>query len=63
MARGKKEMEGSEEVRRRCHLLVGMQKLPLDILREHFRHNADHIIDQVEASKLPMFRQERVDGK
>lgn len=45
-------MEGDEEVHRHCRLLVGMQKLPLDILREHFSHDEDHIIDQAEAVKL-----------
>lgn len=41
-----------EEVLRTCRLLVGMQKMPLDILREYFSKDEDHIIDQAEAVKL-----------
>ena len=44
--------EGKDEVHRVCRLLVGMQKMPIDILREHFRSDEDHIIDQTEAIKL-----------
>lgn len=44
--------EGNEDIHRVCRLLVGMQKLPIDILREHFRHDDDHIIDQAEVVKL-----------
>ncbi|TAK62802.1 MAG: NgoFVII family restriction endonuclease [Bacteroidetes bacterium] len=44
--------EGEEEVHRICRLLVGMQKLPVDILREYFYRDEDHIFDQAEASKL-----------
>lgn len=35
-----------------CRLLVGMQKLPVDILRDYFRINDDYIFDQSEAVKL-----------
>lgn len=35
-----------------CRLLVGMQKTPSDILREHFARGNDYIIDQAEAVKL-----------
>ena len=45
-------VEESEEVYRTCRLLVGMQKLPVDILRESFVKNDDHIIDTAEANKL-----------
>jgi len=44
--------EGSVDVHRVCRLLVGMQKLPIDILREYFSKNDDYIIDQAEALKL-----------
>jgi len=35
-----------------CRLLVGMQKTPSDILREHFAKGNDYVIDQAEALKL-----------
>ena len=44
--------EGTEDIHRTCRLLVGMQKLPIDILREHLTSDEDHIIDQAEAVKL-----------
>lgn len=44
--------EGTEDIYRTCRLLVGMQKLPIDILREHLTNDEDHIIDQAEAVKL-----------
>jgi superfamily II DNA or RNA helicase len=45
-------MEGDEEVHSFCRLLVGMQKMPIDILKEYFSHDEEHIIDQAEAVKL-----------
>ncbi len=44
--------EGAEDIHRTCRLLVGMQKLPVDILKEHLTNDGDHIIDQSEAVKL-----------
>lgn len=44
--------EGNEMVHRVCRLLVGMQKMPVDILREYFFKSEDDIIDQAEAVKL-----------
>lgn len=44
--------EGKENVLRCCRLLVGMQKLPVDILKEHFSHEEDHVVDQAEVVKL-----------
>jgi superfamily II DNA or RNA helicase len=44
--------EGEDQLHRYCRLLVGMQKMPVDILRDHFRNDDDHIIDQAEAVKL-----------
>jgi superfamily II DNA or RNA helicase len=44
--------EGDDEIHRCCRLLVGMQKLPIDMLREHLTQDEDHIIDQAEAVKL-----------
>lgn len=44
--------EGGEEIHRCCRLLVGMQKLPIDILKEHLTKDEEHTIDQAEAVKL-----------
>jgi hypothetical protein len=49
---GQTIIEGKEEIHRTCRLLVGMQKMPLEIIREHFAHPDDHVIDQAEALKL-----------
>jgi hypothetical protein len=43
--------EDGQEIHRCCRLLVGMQKMPVDILKEHFSHD-EHAIDQSEALKL-----------
>jgi hypothetical protein len=45
-------VEGNDDVHRICRLLVGMQKMPIDILRDYFSKEEDHIIDQAEAIKL-----------
>jgi superfamily II DNA or RNA helicase len=45
-------VEGEDNVHRICRLLVGMQKMPVDILRDYFSKDDDHIIDQAEAVKL-----------
>lgn len=44
--------EKSEDIHRICRLLVGMQKMPIDIIRDYFSKNEDDIIDQAEAVKL-----------
>jgi len=44
--------EGNSEIHRICRLLVGMQKLPIDILKEHLTNGDDHAMDQAEAVKL-----------
>ncbi|TDG36684.1 NgoFVII family restriction endonuclease [Pedobacter changchengzhani] len=49
---GKLVMEGKDDVHRICRLLVGMQKMPIDILRDYFSHFEDNIIDQKEALVL-----------
>jgi hypothetical protein len=49
---GAKVVEGSDDIFRICRLLVGMQKMPVDILREYFSKDDDYIIDQAEAVKL-----------
>ncbi|MFN5309755.1 MAG: helicase-related protein [Candidatus Kapaibacterium sp.] len=49
---GANVVEGRNEIHRICRLLVGMQKMPVDILREHFSKDTGHIVDQAEAVKL-----------
>jgi len=49
---GENVFEVKDEYHRICRLLVGMQKLPVDILREYFRTDDDYILDQSEALKL-----------
>lgn len=49
---GASVVEGVDDVHRICRLLVGMQKMPVDILRDYFTKDEDHIIDQAEAVKL-----------
>jgi len=44
--------EEKDEFHRICRLLVGMQKLPVDLLRDYFRAEEDYILDQSEAVKL-----------
>lgn len=43
--------EGAEKVHRCARLLVGMQKMPIDVLKESFNHDDNHI-DQAEVVKL-----------
>lgn len=45
-------VEGKDEIHRICRLLVGMQKMPVDILRDYFSKDDDYTIDQAEAVKL-----------
>ena len=49
---GEKVNENNDEIHRCCRLLVGMQKLPIDILKEHYYEDGSNIIDQAEAVKL-----------
>ncbi|MEO8962816.1 MAG: restriction endonuclease PLD domain-containing protein [Ginsengibacter sp.] len=49
---GQEIIEKDDKILRCCRLLVGMQKLPIDILKEHFQYGDLHIIDQAEAVKL-----------
>lgn len=49
---GESVNEGTENTVRYCRLLVGMQKMPSDILREHFYSDENHLIDNAEALKL-----------
>jgi len=50
--RGNNVVEADEEIQRYCRLLVGMQKLPVDIIKEHFSQDETHTMDQAEAVKL-----------
>ncbi|TXH60573.1 MAG: NgoFVII family restriction endonuclease [Bacteroidia bacterium] len=49
---GDRVFEGDEEVLRSCRLLVGMQKLPIDIIKEYFSRDEGYTIDQAEAVKI-----------
>ena len=44
--------ENNDQVHRFCRLLVGMQKLPSEILRDSFLHDESYLIDQAEMLKL-----------
>lgn len=44
--------EGKDDFHRTCRLLVGMQKLPVDTLRDYFKTDDDYLLDQNEAVKL-----------
>lgn len=44
--------ERGESIHRTCRLLVGMQKLPVDILRASFATNDDQLMDNNEALKM-----------
>ena len=44
--------EKNDQIHRYCRLLVGMQKLPLEVLRDSFLRDDTYIIDQAEMIKL-----------
>jgi superfamily II DNA or RNA helicase len=45
-------VEKNVSIHRYCRLLVGMQKLPFEILKESFLKDPDYLIDQAEMLKL-----------
>ncbi len=45
-------LEGQDEKYRFCRLLVGMQQMPIDIIRDYFNRDENHLLDQAEAVKL-----------
>ncbi|MCE5348164.1 MAG: phospholipase D-like domain-containing protein [Bacteroidales bacterium] len=49
---GSEVKEGPTEFFRYCRLLVGMQKLPVDILKDYFKSEEEQMLDQKEALKL-----------
>lgn len=49
---GEEVTEGNEKVYRYCRLLVGMQKMPVDIIRDYFAIDKYHLVDQAEALKI-----------
>jgi superfamily II DNA or RNA helicase len=49
---GSTVLEGNNDVHRICRLLVGMQKMPIDIIRDYYAKGDDHIVDQAEVVKL-----------
>lgn len=44
--------EGEEKVYRYCRLLVGMQRLPFDLLQEAYNRDDSYLLDQAEALRL-----------
>lgn len=48
---GDSVLETNSAVHRYCRLLVGMQKLPIDVLREHFNHREEGL-DQAEVVRI-----------
>jgi superfamily II DNA or RNA helicase len=44
--------ENGSKIQRFCRLLVGMQKLPFETLKESYIHDEDYLIDQAEIVKL-----------
>ncbi len=44
--------ERGYQFHRYCRLLIGMQKLPYDVLKESFSHDESYLIDQAEIVKL-----------
>ena len=44
--------EGKESIHRYCRLLVGMQRLPLDILKDSFQKDDTYLLDNAEMLKL-----------
>ncbi|NLD92188.1 MAG: DEAD/DEAH box helicase family protein [Fibrobacter sp.] len=49
---GRNVIEGKGQIHRYCRLLVGMQRLPLDILKESFCRDDTHLLDNSEIVKL-----------
>jgi hypothetical protein len=45
-------LEGNDEFHRSCRLLVGMQKLPLELLRDQFLDDTEQLIDHASVIKL-----------
>lgn len=50
--RGATVTEEKGDFHRICRLLVGMQKIPVDILRESYYKDKEHVLDNAEALKL-----------
>lgn len=44
--------EGNDTIHRYCRLLVGMQRLPLDILKESYQKDDSYLLDNAEMLKL-----------
>jgi len=49
---GDKVVEGDDENHYICRLLVGMQKKPIELIRDYFSDEGEHTIDNAEAAKL-----------
>lgn len=46
--------EGNEDVHRICRLLVGMHKMPLDLIREHFSKRPDEL--DMQQGDIPLLK-------
>ena len=44
--------EGTETIHRYCRLLVGMQRLPVDLLKDAYNRDESYLLDQAEVLKL-----------
>ncbi len=49
---GEEIQENGKKINRCCRLLIGMQKLPIDILKQYFNQEGDYLLDQAEAVKI-----------
>ena len=49
---GMNVVEGEESYHRYCRLLVGMQRLPADILKESFNRDESYLLDQAKVLRL-----------
>ncbi len=51
---GASVVEGKDDVHRICRLLVGMYKMPIDIIREHFSKRPDEV--EMQQGDIPLLK-------